>query len=232
MKGFFITGTDTGVGKTIITAIVALALQERGLRTTVIKPIETGCMLSGQGLVPPDGLFLKNILNLDDDIDRITPVRYALPLAPLVAAKLENREVDLQRLRRCFAELNTYEAVVVEGIGGLMVPITEDYFVYDMIKELGLPVILVAAAGLGSINHTLLSIDFMKSHNISTAGLIINHNVSYHGIANRTTPDTISRLSPINIIATVPFIRNIDYPNLKAFTKVLNRDLLSIIYYK
>ncbi|MBF0539671.1 MAG: dethiobiotin synthase [Nitrospirae bacterium] len=222
MRGFFVTATDTGVGKTVVTALVALALQQRGLRVAAMKPIETGCTPVDGDLVPEDGLFLKTILDLDLAIDSITPVRYAPPLAPLVAAMMTGKEVDLDLIRRCLDALNGFDAVVVEGIGGLMVPITQDYFVCDMIKELALPVILVTSAGLGSINHTLLSIESLRSHRITTAGLIINHNVCPDGkLANTTNPDIIKKLSPIDVIATVPFIKNIARATLEALTTVL-----------
>ncbi|MBV6340469.1 dethiobiotin synthase [Candidatus Magnetobacterium casense] len=225
MRGFFVTATDTGVGKTIVTALVALALQQRGLRVAAMKPIETGCTLENGRLVPGDGMFLKTTLNLDLDIDRITPVRYTLPLAPMVAAAISGKAVDLDLIRRRFQELSTFDAVVVEGIGGLMVPITQDYFVCDMIKELALPAILVTSAGLGSINHTMLSVELLRSRGIETAGVIINHNVCPDGkVANTTNPDVIKQLSPLDVIATVPFIEKIDRTTLETLTGVLCLD--------
>ncbi|MBF0317778.1 MAG: dethiobiotin synthase, partial [Nitrospirae bacterium] len=227
MRGFFVTATDTGVGKTIVTALVALALQQRGLRVAAMKPIETGCTLENGNLIPGDGMFLKTTLNLELDIDTITPVRYALPLAPMVAAMMTGNPVNLDLIRRAFESLNGFDAVVVEGIGGLMVPISEDYFVRDMINELALPVILVTAAGLGFINHTLLSIELLRSHRLTTAGLVINHNVCPNGkVANMTNPDIIKQLSTIDVIATVPFIQNIDRTNVEALTSVLRYDIL------
>ena len=167
-KGIFITGTDTGVGKTIVSAAIIRALIKKGIKVGAMKPMETGCAKTEDRLLPSDGMFLKEMAEMNDSIDLITPIRYEHPLAPMVAAELENRPVNLDSAFRAYNTLSErYELMVVEGAGGLLVPITKlkiqslklkTYFFSDLIKDLGLPVIVVVRPTLGTINHTLLTI--------------------------------------------------------------------------
>ncbi|MEW6214248.1 MAG: dethiobiotin synthase, partial [Nitrospirota bacterium] len=137
-KGFFITGTDTGVGKTVITAALIKAIGLLGLRAGGMKPIETGCLktnfefrisnfeFENTKLLPNDGMFLKEIAGMDDSIDLVTPIRFENPLAPLPASEIEGLSVDLKKIKRAYTELSkNYDVVIVEGIGGLLVPITK-----------------------------------------------------------------------------------------------------------
>ncbi|MCX5719836.1 MAG: dethiobiotin synthase, partial [Nitrospirae bacterium] len=135
-KGFFITGTDTGVGKTIITAALIKAIKHLGLKSCGMKPIETGCktaVMSKQSavsskentLIPSDGTFLKKNAGVDDSINIITPIRFEHPLAPLPASDIEGISVDFKKIQKAYTKLSKkYDVVIVEGIGGLLVPIT------------------------------------------------------------------------------------------------------------
>lgn len=240
MKGFFITGTDTGVGKTVVTALLGILLRNEGHRITVLKPIETGCTsregepensLEGE-LVPEDGAFLKSVLGLDQELDDITPLRFSPPLAPLAISRLSGKAIDVESLRsilrkRHVADKATFETILIEGMGGLMVPITERYFVYHMIEDSGLPVILVAGNKLGAINHTLLSIEFLSKRGIKTAGIIINNaSPDMNDPAKETNPSIIEHLSPVPVIGTVPFLPGLDINSMSAIAKVLKYDII------
>src|SRR4030066_2340330 len=133
-RGFFITGTDTGVGKTIIAGALILVIRSLGLRVCGMKPIETGCMKAESGfkdrvLETSDGMFLKETADMDDSIDIITPIRFENPLAPFPASEIEGTPVDIEKIKKAFEDLlRKYDMAVIEGIGGLLVPLYPDYF--------------------------------------------------------------------------------------------------------
>src|SRR5208283_504371 len=181
-KGIFITGTDTGVGKTVIAAGIIRSLKKKGIKAGAMKPIETGCYIRQRAngerendtLMPADGMFLREVAAMDEPVELIAPVRFVHPLAPIVASEIENRPVDMDSIMNAFAALAAkYEFLVIEGAGGLMVPVMRKnartgepekrkmnsaFYMADLIKALELPVIVVARAGLGTINHSLLTV--------------------------------------------------------------------------
>ncbi|MBF0521081.1 MAG: dethiobiotin synthase [Nitrospirae bacterium] len=230
MNGIFITGTDTGVGKTLITTLIAIGLTEIGYRVTVRKPIETGCKLEGV-LLSPEGrtLYLKYIPSMkNENIDDITPIRFKEPLCPLVASRIENKNILWDELITSLKTNDNSKVLLIEGAGGVMVPITTDKFVYDIITELQLPVIVVCENRLGAINHTLLTLDFLKARKISVIGIIINHTSTADTLALRTNPEIIAELSlGAPIIGTVPFISDISSESLKKISKkYINYDII------
>ncbi|MBF0487358.1 MAG: dethiobiotin synthase [Nitrospirae bacterium] len=222
MRGFFVTGTDTGVGKTVVSALMAVALIEKGFNVTVRKPIETGCADVNNTLIPKDGLFLKTITGSTEDLKVITPIRFAHPLAPLAAATAENTTIDIAEIYKSFDCIDNSSVAIVEGIGGLLVPITETFFASDLIKKLNLPVILVSSNRLGTINHTLLSLEYMKNKAITVAGLVFNNTTSVRDMSVNTNIGLIRRLTAVPIIATVPFLDTIDYNTLADVAKTVD----------
>lgn len=211
-KGFFITATDTGVGKTIIAGAVTKALIFLGLKTAVMKPIETGCTRDNTMLMPSDGLFLKNISGMNETINIVTPCMYEQPLAPLAASEIEGRAVDLTGIFEAYDKLSsTYDAMVVEGVGGLYVPILKDYFVSDLAKQMKLPLIIVARPTLGTINHTLLTIHYALSKGIDIAGIVLNHSSEPEAnIAEETNQQTLQGVTEVPIIGVFPFVQDFD----------------------
>lgn len=207
-KGFFITGTDTGVGKTVIAAALIKAIGLLGIKTGAMKPVETGCMREGDTLVPSDGMFLKEIAHMDEALNQVTPCCFEHPLSPLAAADLEETAVDLSRIQKVFKELSArYEAIVVEGIGGLLVPLKEDYSALDLAKYFSLPVIVVARPGLGTINHTLLTVNYAIKQGIAVAGIVINYSRPPEGtLAEETNAQFIKKLSPVPVIGVFPYL--------------------------
>jgi dethiobiotin synthetase len=174
-QGCFITGTDTGVGKTVVGCLIAAALKARGLDVGVMKPMATGCRVTPFGLRSEDALALAEIAGVEDAYDLINPVSFEAPLAPSAAARESNRPVDLLVVWRAYGLLRQrHRVMIVEGIGGLKVPITEGFFVSDLARMTGLPLLIVARAGLGTINHTLLTLESARAAGLPILGVVVN----------------------------------------------------------
>ena len=240
-KGFFITGTDTGVGKTIISAALIKAVHMLGLKACGMKPIETGCSkqkfkvkhsklnVQDGDLTPHDGTFLKKISGVNASLDLITPVRFENPLAPLTASEIEGRTVDLGMIKKAYQKLSLeYDAMIVEGIGGLLVPIRKKYFVLDLASDLRLPVVVVARPGLGTINHTMLTVNCALKAGLTVAGIIINYVRPPEGTpAEVTNPDIIRQLSSVPLLGVFPFLKDFESATIgKAAADSLNKELI------
>lgn len=210
-KGFFITGTDTGVGKTVIAGAVIRAVRMCGLSACGMKPIETGCVRSGNTLMPSDGPFLKDASGMQEKLNVVTPVRLEHPLAPMVAAEMEGGEVDIEEVMLRFNDLErAYDAVVVEGVGGMYVPIAPGYFVSDLAKSMGLPLIVVCTPFLGTINHTLLTVDKALRAGLEVAGVVINFiRRREGGLAEETNPTVLERLLPVPVVGIMPYLEDL-----------------------
>lgn len=171
-RGFFVTGTDTGVGKTVVACALVRALRGRGLDVGVMKPVETGVEAPG----PLDALALIAAADAGDPLDDVCPQRFALAAAPTVAAAAERRRVDRGAIRAAFERLIArHDWLVVEGAGGLLVPAAEDLSMADLALELGLPLVVVARAALGTINHTLLTLEAAERRGLRVAGVVVSH---------------------------------------------------------
>jgi dethiobiotin synthetase len=178
--GLFITGTDTAVGKTMVTAALAAVLRAAGYDVGVMKPVHTGCRdpngPRASDRPPPDTAVLMRAADVCDPVELVTPYRLCRPLSPLAAARAEERSIDLRRLRTAYRALvHRHQIVLVEGVGGLLVPLTATSTVADLIGAWHLPVILVARAGLGTLNHTLLSVEAARRRGLTIGGIILNH---------------------------------------------------------
>lgn len=210
--GIFITGTDTDVGKTVVAAGLALALKARGINVGVMKPIATGCHgVSEERLVSADAVALFEAA--ENEFPALTnPSRYRNPLAPNVAATIEKREVDIAHIKEAYLELqNHYDYIIVEGVGGLMVPITKDYFVSNLIRDFNLPVLIVARSSLGTINHTLLTVDAAMIRGFDVRGIIFNRQPTVnYSMADITNPKVIHELSGVPVLGSLPDIEGLD----------------------
>ncbi len=228
-KGFFVTGTDTGVGKTVIAAALIKAIGLCGIRAGGMKPIETGCTKEGKSLLPADGMFLKGIARMDEPVSHITPCCFEHPLAPMVSAEIEGTTVNLNKIKKAFNELTkAYKSIVVEGVGGLFVPVNKNYFILDLAKEFGLPLIVVSRPDLGTINHTLLTVNYALREGLNVAGIIINYTYPSKGsLAEETNPQVIKQLSPVPLIGIFPYLNAMsDEAFEKAVLKNLNMDII------
>lgn len=175
MAGLFITGTDTGVGKTFVTRGIASVLRTRGFGVGVMKPVETGC---GAGLTrrPADAFALREAAGSTLPLDRICPYQLDAPLAPDVAARLESTRIDPAAIAEAFHVIEKdHDVTLVEGAGGLLVPIVERYTMADLAHDLELPLLVVVDSKLGAINHTLLTLDVAAARGLAVRGYVLNH---------------------------------------------------------
>ena len=214
MRSIFVTGTDTGVGKTFVTALLALKLRAAGIDAGVMKPIASGCTWHNGELVADDALWLRAMTGVNDELESINPIRLEEPLAPLVAARRAKQDSGdyIQRSIAAYEELKRrHDCVIVEGVGGLLVPIGERdgkiETCVDLANALGLPVIVVARRGLGTINHTLLTCSTRLQEPARFAGLVFCDAAPLEetDIAAATSPALIAEMTGLPIWGQIPF---------------------------
>lgn len=197
MSGLFITGTDTGVGKTTIAAAMAMAMKKRGLNVGVMKPLQSG--------LDSDADILMAAAGVDDDKSLVVPYSFKEPVAPTFAARLEGVTIDLDLIRRAYDKLSLcHETMIVEGAGGIMVPLIENkkesYLFSDLAAELKLKTIIVARPGLGTVNHTLLTIDHARKKGLHVACIIINNYPENPGLSEENNPAMIEGISALPVM--------------------------------
>ncbi len=208
-KGVFVAGSDTGVGKTVIAGAIAAVIKAHGLDTGVMKPVATGAKEIDGKLVSEDVEFLKKIIDTADDDDLVNPIRFKPALAPTIAASKSDVSVDLDKIWDAYETLKSkHDFVVVEGIGGLMVPINDTLFVADMVRKMDLALVIVSKHCLGAINHTLLTLEYAKSKNIRIKGIVINMLKNDDGFVRE-----IGKYSSVPILGTIPFNDNVSVEN-------------------
>lgn len=175
-RGLFVTGTDTNVGKTHIAALIVRAMRSSGQRVGACKPVCSGAVLDSAGVIHWDDIDqLRGALGVDYLDDAICPQRFLAPLAPPHAARAEGRTVDFARLVSGIQWWGEQaDVLIVEGVGGLLAPVTEKETAADLARAIGYPMIIVARCGLGTINHTLLTIEAARQRGLSMAGVILN----------------------------------------------------------
>lgn len=172
MRGLFVTGTGTDVGKTVVAAAICAALRARGERVAAFKPVVSGTEERADPDWPPDHELLATATG-EDPAD-VAPAVFAAPLSPHLAAELAGDPLDPALLRGAFdARAAEAETVVVEGVGGLLVPLTRGYLVRDLAVDVGLPLVIAASPGLGTINHTLLTLESARSAGLRVAGVVM-----------------------------------------------------------
>lgn len=206
MRGVLISGTDTDVGKTFVTAIIARQLVESGIRLGVYKPACSGArMVDGQ--LCWDDIEVLTQAGRIEDRGRICPQRFEAPLAPPVAARQAGQTVDWHLIQSGLTDWEQHaDFVVVEGVGGLLCPLTESHSVADFAIWSGLPLIIVARLGLGTINHTLLTLEAAETRGIQVEGVILNDVDNSAGTPAATTnKKELERLCPVPILGTVSF---------------------------
>ncbi|MCA9297134.1 MAG: dethiobiotin synthase [Phycisphaerales bacterium] len=204
--GIFITGTDTGVGKTVVACGIARMLADAGHRVGVFKPIETGVPADGD---PLDGALLRAASRTAQSMRDIVPIQYAEPLAPKVAAERAGVPVDLDMIDRAWAMVCAeHDVVIVEGCGGLMVPITASMTVGHLAQHLGLPLVIVTRAGLGTLNHTALTVMYARFLGLHIDGFVLNgfDRDALDDVAMQTNPAELEALTGVREIARLPWV--------------------------
>lgn len=205
-KGLFITGTDTGVGKTLIAGTIAQILAVSGKKVGVFKPVASGCRKTRQGLVSEDAEFLAYCANSQFPLSVVNPVAFEAPVVPILCQHRENCKVDFEQISLTYKYIcENSDVVIVEGIGGIRVPISENADVLDLAGAFGLAVVIVARPELGTINHTLLTIDAVRSADLTLAGVVINgYDESRADLAEKTAPQIIAQCGNTKILTVVP----------------------------
>jgi dethiobiotin synthetase len=206
--GIFITGTDTGVGKTLVAAALALHLKRHGLSVGVMKPIETGVVAAK--LKQSDAGRLQAILDSDEPLGAICPYQFELPIAPLAAAQAAKQVIEPETIRRVYRLLaGRYDCMVVEGVGGVHVPITTSDHVMELVKQLRLPVVIVGRSGLGGINHALLTIEALRRNKIPIVALVLNRTDPVRSaiarIQERSTVAILSKQAGVPVLGPLPY---------------------------
>jgi dethiobiotin synthetase len=214
LRGIFITGTDTDVGKTWVAAGLTAALRQRGVKAVYFKPVQSGCPREDGRLIPTDAGLARTLAGLTEPLEVLTPIALELPLAPGVAAAQAGVEIDLEPIAAGLRDLaGRYEFLVVEGAGGLYVPLVGTHFlVLDLIRWLNFPLAVVAQSGLGTINHTVLTVKAAQAAGVTVAGVILNRYPEKPGLAAATNPGVIEALTGAPILGRLPEVPDLESP--------------------
>ena len=210
MKGIFVTATDTGVGKTLVSCGIILALRRTGQRVAGMKPVASGCEQTFDGLVSEDASLLAAASGLGAPIDLVNPYRFLPAIAPHIAAAEAGETIDLQRIETALQALGRLaDCVVVEGVGGLRVPLNEHEDVADLARRLGLPVVLVVGMRLGCLNHALLTAEAIERCELPFCGWVANQVDA--GIARSDqNVDALRARLRVPLLGRVPFLPTAD----------------------
>ena len=206
----FLTGTGTGVGKTVVGCALLAAWAARGLKPRVLKPAESGCGRKEGKLHPADAWALREAAGDPRPLDEVCPYRYALPLAPAHAAEQEGRPPDADRLLQMIAALReTHAPLLVEGAGGLLVPLAPGVQMIDLARRAGLRLVIVAPLGLGTLNHTQLTVRAAGAEGIPVAGIVLNDFTGEDTPAARRNPAAIQELCGAPLLGVFPHLPGI-----------------------
>lgn len=204
LRGLFVTGTDTGVGKTFLTVGIVRKLRAQGMATGVYKPAASGCRQTEGGIVWDDVESLSAAVDHQFPRERVCPQTFSAPLAPPVAARLEAGKVNAQLLRDgALWWQERVDVLVVEGAGGLLSPLSDVDLVADVAGDLGWPLLVVARAGLGTINHTLLTLEAAEHRGLPVAGIVLNDADGADDPSKSTNPAELAKHTHIPILAVV-----------------------------
>lgn len=217
LKGIFVTGTDTNVGKTWVAAGLTAVLRRWGVKATYFKPIQSGCSEEAGRLIPTDARFARDLAGLPEPLELLTPMALRLPLAPAVAAEQENQRVDLALVAGALEELvRRYDLFVIEGAGGLYVPLVGmKFLVLDMVRWLRLPLLVVARAGLGTINHTALTVVGARQGGLPVAGVVLNRYPKKPSLAEATNPKVVAEITEVPVLGLIPEVPDLEQPSGK-----------------
>jgi len=215
VRGFFITGTDTGVGKTVVACALAAWYRHRGYDVGVMKPVATGGRWLREGSagrwISDDARQLVRAAGVSDPWSLVNPVCFQEPLAPFTAALRARTPIQLRPIVDAFRRLAArHDVLIVEGVGGLLVPLTPTVTVADLARRLGLPLLVVARPGLGTLNHTLLTLHGAKTLGLAVHGIVVNHaqkppQDAMARLAQQTNSSILRRLTRVPLVGVVPF---------------------------
>ena len=210
MKGLFITATDTDIGKTMITGAIAAALKKRGYNVGVFKPLASGAIVDANGkLVAEDANFLMKAAQIDESRrNEVNEICLEPALTPAVAAKLSNVEIDMEKIiGHLISNASKYDFILVEGVGGITSPLWKDYLIIDLMKKLNLPAIIVSQPKLGAINHTVLTYEYAKKHQVQVNGFVFNQwDDKTAGILEKSNITYINKMTGLSLLGKMPLL--------------------------
>ncbi|MFQ5683013.1 MAG: dethiobiotin synthase [Candidatus Binatia bacterium] len=209
-NGIFITGTDTGVGKTVVACGLAALLRDSGYRVGVMKPAESGCTEREGKLLPHDAVALKEASGCKEPLETICP--YPLPglLAPSRAAERAGLKIDIAYLHSLYEEISSaHDVTIVEGAGGLLVPLLPHYTYTDLSGLLKLPIFVVAGNRLGVINHLLLTLEHATYRGLHVLGYVLNRLESPSSLAAQTNAEALLSLTAVPCLGKIPYMEGL-----------------------
>lgn len=210
MRGIFVTGTDTGVGKSIVTGLLAKYLREKGCKVVTQKWVQTGSRFSADinRHLKISGISQGSISEYLDDI---CPYRFKLPASPHLAARVQKKEINISQIKKSFKFLSSrFDFVIVEGTGGALVPVNAKHLVIDIARQLGLPVLIVAQNKLGAINHTLMTVEVLRQRKMRILGVLFNSCKGQNKLILKDNLEIIEKITKQNIWGTLPWNKRIN----------------------
>jgi len=225
LQSLFITGTDTDVGKTYVTAGLAASFYEMGIDIGVMKPFAAGTAQK-KGFKSKDVEILSNNAHVNDPENLVNPQFFPIPASPYTAWKKLKIKPKIATILSSFKKLSKlHNTILVEGMGGVMTPILKDYFIANLIKEMKIPTIIVTRTKVGTVNHTLMTVMMCKKYKIPIKGIIINNFDDGYPI-NQLTKD-LENLTGVKVLGSIPFIKDMSNASLyRIFKKNLDLELL------
>jgi dethiobiotin synthetase len=227
-RGIFIFGTDTGVGKTVVSAGLMHVFLSQGYKACYFKPVSSGMADAGNNPGPTDVLFVKAASTLKEAEHTINPFSFKAPVSPHLASRMEGRSIDVEVIKERLHDLKgRYDYIVAEGCGGLAVPLNDDgYLLSNLIRDMGFDCVLVARTGLGTINHTLLSVKYAQGSGIRVRGIFMNGYT--HSSLEDDNCETLRRLAGVPVFGIIPALQGVDVEKLRignlreVFEKTIN----------
>ena len=225
MKSIFITGTDTDVGKTYITAGLAITLRKMGTDVGVMKPFAAG-VKQKKGFKSEDVEILSNSAKVDDSEELLNPQFFPISASPYTAWKKLKIKPKIPLILSSFKKLSEkHEMMLVEGMGGTMTPILKNYFITDLIKDMKIPTIIVTRSKVGTVNHTIMTVKMCQKYKIPIKGIIINNFDKGYPI-NQLKKD-LESLTGIKVLGSIPFIKDMNDKSLyRIFKKNIDMKLV------
>lgn len=211
MTRLFVTGTDTGVGKTVVTAALLAGARARGQTAFGYKPAESGCEDRGGELFPADAAFLAEVAGHPV----ACPYRYRAPLAPAAAASIEGNDFEAEAARALWEEKSAaVDLAIAEGAGGLLVPLAPGYLIADLVADLGCPLLVVARDNLGTINHTALTLEVARARQLGVVGFVFSSTGDVDAARARANAEAITAITEVPYLGALPRLEHLDSVSL------------------
>lgn len=226
MKSLFVTGTDTDVGKTYVTAGLAVTLRKLGIDVGVMKPFAAGTAQK-KGYKSEDVEILANASQTNDPENLVNPQFFPIPASPYTAWKNLKTKPKINSILSAYKKLSKlHSMLLVEGMGGIMTPILKDYFVTDLIKDMKIPTIIVTRSRVGTVNHTIMTVKMCQKYKIPIKGIIIN-DFDSDGYKIKELTRDLKNLTGVPILGSIPFIKDMSDSSMnRVFKKNLNMKLI------